>query len=186
LCENPVALRFTVKRKAHLGLGMSGAGIADERRRYSGRVWAPEVRGTLCHRVIAELCARGTTDPRSIETVAAAMLPVGLAPVHRQALMTFVVPMAASYVRHFRRSGWRFLGSEVIVGDVALDLLWQRGNRLEADEVKSSASTPTLWRAGAEAQAAAQARAARRHFGSGFSGVRIVGLALGESVWMAA
>jgi hypothetical protein len=80
------------------------------------------------------------------------MLPAGLAPVHRQALLPFVVPMAASYLRHFKRPGWRFLGSEVIVGDVALDLLWQRGSRLEADEVKSSASTPTLWRAAAEAQ----------------------------------
>jgi hypothetical protein len=77
------------------------------------------------------------------------------------------------------------LGSEVILGDVALDLLWQHGSRLEADEVKSSASAPTLWRATAEAQAAAQARAARQHFGSAFAGVRIAALALGESLWVA-
>ncbi len=165
---------------------MSEAAIARKEQRRAGRVWAPEVRGALCHRLIAEICAREITEPRSIETLAAAMLPARLAPVHRQALLAFVVPMAASYLRHFRRPGWRFLGSEVIVGDVALDLLWQRGSRLEADEVKSSASAPTLWRAAAEAQAAAQARAARRHFGGAFAGVRIAALALGESVWVAA
>ncbi len=165
---------------------MREAVIARKEQRSAGRVWAPEVRGALCHRLIAEICAREITEPHSIETLAGAMLPARLAPVHRQALLAFVVPMAASYLRHFRRPGWRFLGSEMIVGDVALDLLWQRESRLEADEVKSSASAPTLWRAAAEAQAAAQAHAARRHFGGAFAGVRIVALALGESVWVAA
>jgi hypothetical protein len=161
---------------------MSEAVIARREQRRGAVVWAPEVRGALCHRLIAELCVRELTETGSIEVLAATMLPVGLAPVHRQALLAFIVPMAASYLRHFSRPGWRFLGSEVIVGDVALDLLWQRGSRLEADEVKSSASAPTLWRAAAEAQAAAQACAARRHFGDAFAGVRIAALALGESV----
>lgn len=165
---------------------MSEAAIARREKRSTGLVWAPEFRGALCHTLIAEICAREITDPRSIEELATAMLPAGLAPVHRQALLTFLVPMTASYLRHFSRPGWRFLGSEVIVGDVALDLLWQRGSRLEADEVKSSASTPTQWRAAAQAQAAAQARAGRRHFGGTFAGVRIAALALGESVWVAA
>lgn len=165
---------------------MSEAAITRREQRRGGLVWAPEVRGTLCHRLIAEICAREITEIRSIETVAVAILPARLAPVHRQALLAFVVPMAASYLRHFSRPGWRFLGSEVIVGDVALDLLWRRGSRLEADEVKSSASAPTLWRAAAEAQAAAQASCARRHFGGAFAGVRIAALALGESVWVAA
>jgi hypothetical protein len=165
---------------------MSEAAIARREKRSTGLVWAPEVRGALCHTLIAEICAREITDPHSIEALAATVLPAGLAPVHRQALLTFLVPMAGSYLRHFSRPGWRFLGSEVIVGDVALDLLWQHGSRLEADEVKSSASTPTLWRAAAQAQAAAQAGAGRRHFGEAFAGVRIAVLALGESVWVAA
>jgi hypothetical protein len=165
---------------------MSEAAIAGRDQRRTGRVWAPEVRGALCHCLIAEICASDITKTSSIEALAAAMLPAGLAPVHRQALLAFVVPMAASYLRHFSRPGWRFLGSEVIVGDVALDLLWQRGSRLEADEVKSSASAPALWRAVAEAQAAAQARAGRQHFGGAFAGVRITALALGESVWVSA
>jgi hypothetical protein len=165
---------------------MSEAAIARRDQRRAAAVWAPEVRGALCHELIALMCARKITAPRSIETLAATVIPEGLAPVHRQALLSFVVPMAASYARRFARPGWRFMGSEVIVGDVALDLLWQRGDRLEADEVKSSASTPTWWRAAAEAQAAAQARAGRLHFGSTFAGVRIAALALGESVWVAA
>lgn len=165
---------------------MSGAAIARRERRSTGLVWAPEVRGALCHTLIAEICAREITDPRSIEALAGTVLPAGLAPVHRQALLTFLVPMASSYLRHFSRPGWQFLGSEVIIADVALDLLWQRGSRLEADEVKSSASTPTLWRAAAEAQATAQARAGRQRFGDTFAGVRIAGLALGESIWVSA
>ncbi|HEV3321088.1 MAG TPA: hypothetical protein VG147_02725 [Solirubrobacteraceae bacterium] len=165
---------------------MSEAAITRREQRRAGLVWAPEVRGTLCHRLIAEICVCEITDTRSIEALAAAMLPAGLAPVYRQALLTFLVPMAGSYLRHFSRPGWRFLGSEVIVGPIALDLLWQHGSRLEADEVKSSASTPTLWRDAAQAQAAAQARAGRRHFGEAFAGVRIAALALGESVWVTA
>jgi hypothetical protein len=165
---------------------MSEAAIARREQRRAGLVWAPEVRGALCHRLIAEICAREITDTHSIEALAAAMLPTRLALVHRQALLTFLVPMAGSYLRHFSRPGWRFLGSEVIVGSVALDLLWQQGSRMEADEVKSSASIPTLWRAAAQAQAAAQARAGRRHFGEVFAGVRVAALALGESVWVVA
>lgn len=166
---------------------MSEAGITRREQRRAGLVWAPEVRGTLCHRLIAEICACKITDTCSIEALAATMLPAGLAPVHRQALLTFLVPMAGSYLRHFSRPGWRFLGSEMIVGDVALDLLWQDRGRLEADEVKSSASAPTLWRAAAEAQATAQAHCARRHFGQAFAGVRVVALAIpAETFWVAA
>lgn len=167
----------------------AGAGpgaLSDGALQRAGLVWAPEVRGVLCHRLIAELCAREITEPHAIEALAAGLLPPRLAAVHRQALLSFVVPMAASYLRHFARPGWRFLGAEVIVGDVALDLLWQRGGRLEADEVKSSASQPAAWRPAAEAQALAQASAARKHFGSPFAGVRIVALALADAVWVAA
>jgi hypothetical protein len=160
--------------------------VAHAQQSHAEMVWAPEVRGALCHRLIAELCAHEITMTGSIEPFAAAVLPAELAPVHRQALLAFVVPMAASYLRHFSRPGWQFLGSEVIVGEVALDLLWQRGSRLEADEVKSSASAPTLGRAAAEVQAATQARCGRRHFGDAFAGVRITVLAFGESVWVAA
>jgi hypothetical protein len=150
-------------------------------------VWAPEVRGSLCHRLIAELCERGVTDPHEIEPVARTVLPPRLAVAHRQALLSFLVGMAGSYLSHFARPGWRFLGSEVIVGDVALDLLWQRGERLKADEVKSCASQREGWLAAAEAQARAQVREARTHFGSQFAGVRVVALAFpNASVWVPA
>jgi hypothetical protein len=152
----------------------------------AGLVWAPTVRGTLCHRLIAELCERRVSDRHAIEPYARALLPKGLAPVHRQALLSFLVPMAACYLTRFARSGWRFAGSEVLVGGVALDLLWERDGRLEADEVKSSASEPTLFLPAAEAQARAQAQAAREYFGVSFAGVRVVALAVGESVWVAA
>ena len=150
-------------------------------------MWAPHERGRLCHLLISELCAKRASDPHAVETVARGLLPPTLSPVHRQALLSFIVPMGASYLRHYARPGWRFLGSEVIVGDVALDLLWQRGSRLEADEVKSSAAQPAEWMPAAEAQARAQVQAARAHYGSAFAGVRVVALALADSgVWVAA
>jgi hypothetical protein len=153
----------------------------------AGLVWAPEVRGALCHSLIAELCAREITDPSAIEGFARGLLPPRLAVVHRQALLSFLVPMAASYLRHFARPGWRFVGSEVIVGDVALDLLWQRAGHLEADEVKSSASQSQAFMSAAQEQALAQAHAARGHFGPEFAGVRIVALAKPPaSVWVPA
>ncbi len=153
----------------------------------AGLVWAPDVRGSLCHRLIAELCARDITDPSAIEGFARGLLPPHLAAVHRQALLSFLVPMAASYLRHFARPGWTLLGSEVIVNGVALDLLWQRAERLEADEVKSSASQPQAFMPAAQEQALAQAHAARDHFGPEFAGVRIVALAMPPaSVWVTA
>lgn len=150
-------------------------------------VWAPEVRGSLCHQLLARLCERGITDPHEIEPVARSVLPPRLAVVHRQALLSFLVPMAGSYLRHFARPDWQFMGSEVIVGPVALDLLWRRGERIEADEVKSCASHTEGWLSAAEAQAREQAIAAREHFGPKFAGVRIVALAIPPaSVWVAA
>lgn len=161
-------------------------GLPRERVSRAGMVWAPEVRGSLCHQLIARLCEQGITDPHEIEPVARSVLPWPLAVVHRQALLSFLVPMAGSYLRHFARPDWRFMGSEVIVGPVALDLLWQRGERIEADEVKSCASQTEGWLLAAEAQAREQAIAAGEHFGPKFAGVRIVALAIPPaSVWVA-
>lgn len=97
--------------------------------------------------------------------------------MHRRALLASVVSMAGINLRHFSRHGWRFLGSEVIVANVALDLLWQRGSRLEVDEVKSSVTTPEQWRERALAQAQAQAVAGRAEYGDGCAGVRVTPLA---------
>ena len=150
-------------------------------------MWAPEVRGTLCHALVAELCGKGITDPHAIEPHARALLPQGLAAVHQQALLSFLVPMAGSYLTRFARPGWRFAGSEVIVGGVALDLLWERAGRLQADEVKSCASTTLAWHDRAAAQAHAQATAARAHYGQAFEGVRVVALAVADAgFWVAA
>ena len=161
--------------------------LARERVERAGIVWAPEVRGSLCHQLIAELCDRAITDPHEIEPLARSVLPPRLAVVRRQALLSFLVPMAGSYLRHFARPDWRFMGSEIIVGSVALDLLWQRGERLEADEVKSCASGAEGWLPAAEAQAREQALACRVHFGSRFAGVRVVALAIpSTSVWVPA
>jgi len=153
----------------------------------AGLVWAPEVRGTLCHRLIAELCERGITSRHAIEPHARTLLPPALAPVHRQALLAFLVPAAGVYLTRFTRPGWRFAGSEVIVGGVALDLLWERSGCLQADELKSSVSVALAWRERACEQARSQARAGRAHYGAQFEGVRVVALAVpGNSFWVAA
>ncbi len=60
----------------------------------AGLVWAPEVRGTLCHRLIARLCELGVSDGHAIEPYAREQLPSGLARVHEEALLSFLVPAA--------------------------------------------------------------------------------------------
>jgi hypothetical protein len=171
-----------------LAAGAASQGRLDRRALdRAGLVWAPEVRGTLCHRLIAELCERGIIDPHGIEPRARAVLPRGLARVHEQALLSFLVPMAGSYLARSARAGWQFEGSEVIVGGVALDLLWKRGGRLQADEVKSCASVAITWRERAAAQARTQACAARSHYGPAFEGVRVVALAVpDDGFWVSA
>lgn len=153
----------------------------------AGLVWAPEVRGILCHRLIARLCERGISDRHAIEPYARALLPSGLARAHQQALLSFLVPLAGVYLTRFLRPGWQFSGSEVIVGRVALDLLWERSGRQQADEIKSSVSVTPGWREGAVEQARTQAAAAREQYGRAFEGVRVVALALPhETFWVAA
>jgi len=141
-------------------------------------LWDARARGLLCHQALA-LAARSDAWSRvRAEGAAAAVLPPDLSVVHRSALLTFLVTALGTYALHFRRQGWRFEDAEVVVGgEAALDLLWRRGSRWFADEVKSSLTFVPDWAPRAREQARTQLAAGRRQFGRGFEGVRVVAIA---------
>jgi len=60
------------------------------------------------------------------------------------------------------------------VADVRLDIVWQRGAKFEADELKSGISGGRSRRPAAIAQAKAELRAGQQVFGAAFRGIRIV------------
>lgn len=84
------------------------------------------------------------------------------------------ITAAAAYFRNFARPGWKYEGREVIVDDVALDLLWSNGGRLQADEIKTGFSAVEQGETLARRQAESQCGAGRTRFGSSFEGVRVV------------
>lgn len=144
----------------------------------------PELRldqeaGRATHALIGALCAAWGPAAHAADVWAEArkMAAGRLPAVYRQSARQRVATAAATYFREFARPGWRFEGAEVIVGDLALDLLWSKSGHLEADEIKSGLAAPQDWRHAVRQQAAAQADAARAVYGSAFRGVRAVLLA---------
>lgn len=97
---------------------------------------------------------------------------------HRQARRARLISGAANYVFAFRRhEPWAFLGAEVNVGDVRLDLLWiNPEGQIEADEIKSG-NGAGLQLDRFRTQAESQFAAGREVFGDRFTGVRLVILA---------
>lgn len=135
--------------------------------------------GTATHALIALLAARrpwaGGEDVLSVGRRLLVADRLGVP--NRQAFRARVLSQTAVYFDRFARPGWRLVGAEVVVGgDVALDLLWERGARLQADEIKTGrlrlVDRPVL-----QAQCRAQLQAGREEFGEGFEAVRAVVLA---------
>ena len=93
----------------------------------------------------------------------------------------------AKYFSHFRRSpDWIFLGAEVNVGDVRMDLLWvDREGRIEADEVKPGIGAVFGKERELRAQLSSQVEAGNELFGNDFRGVRAVLLARPDQSFLA-
>lgn len=106
---------------------------------------------------------------------------------HMQSRRMKVSGNVGRYFSEFLRGdGWSFLGAELNLGDVRLDLLWLGPEgRIEADEIK------TGFRAVLDAQNAfrnqleQQVRAGQLVFGSNFAGVRAVLLAKPSASFLA-
>jgi hypothetical protein len=132
--------------------------------------------GTICHKGLAWLLTHELPldEPHAV-FAADAMLGRDVAVVYRASLRAWVAGATVRYERHFRRSdAWRFLGAEVIVDEVALDMLWVNfDGRVEADELKTGLE-PAGSLASSLAQAIGQARAAAAIIGSQFQAVRLV------------
>jgi hypothetical protein len=173
-------------RPAALSEARTGWGDRERRRRIArGRgQLLPDRVGMLLHELLAEHLS---SRPRSRwqdslrDSVRDALPSLSLA--HALALETRLVSLAARYLdRYLPARSSEFLGAEVFVEDVRLDLLWLESGRLFADELKTG-SAP-MSRAMAIRQSHAQLMAGRAAFGNAFAGVRVVLLALGEAVWV--
>ena len=135
--------------------------------------------GALTHEAIAVALTSGD-DAEGAADAARAVVSSHIAPVYRLALLHRVTTATAVYLRDLPRAPaeWRLLGSEVIVGDVCLDLLFvdSRG-RIEADEIKTGLLGPAAQLPWVLAQVNAQLQAGQNLFGSAFVAVRLVDLA---------
>ena len=129
--------------------------------------------GTATHALIAALAIRfGTATPEQVWRVGrASLLGPNLSCPGRQALRAQVLSRAAVYFRDFARPGWKLVGTEVVAGDVAFDLLWERDGHLEADEIKTGRLRPADLRR-ARIQAQSQLEAGIGEYGEAFDAVR--------------
>lgn len=145
----------------------------------------PNQTGTTVHQILGEILVSeiDPQDPRAIhEYVLKRVRSFSIS--HTQSRRHRVSTSVASYFARFRReSGWEFLGAEVNVDDVRLDLLWiHQDGRIQADEVKTGVGAVFAKERTLRNQLESQVRAGREVFGPSFEGVRAVLLARpGES-----
>lgn len=140
--------------------------------------WSGRLAGAIAHQAIA-LAVLEHHPGAPVDGVrwARPVIPEGLAPTHRLMLERRAAAAAATYLFEFDpRPSWEPLGVEVTIADVRLDLLFRRGAKVRADEIK----TGRLNR-GAYVQAEIQAQRGREAFGASFAGVRLISLAASES-----
>jgi len=138
--------------------------------------------GVAIHALIAAIAERHGADasPDQVLEFARRLGSRKLAPVYRQSARQRVTTAAAFYFRRFAPSGWSFVGSETVIRDVALDLLWERRGSFMADELKSGLTAGTLEKGRVAAQVSAQVAAGRDEWGDGFVGVRAILLSTPE------
>lgn len=132
--------------------------------------------GSATHQLIAYLAARWQQPtPSEIWREGRRWLEArNVAVPNRQAFRAQALTRAAVYFDRFARPGWRFAGHHLVKSPgVEYDLVWQRGRRLEVDEIKTGRLRPAdLERA--QEQARLQLLAGDAAFGPGFAGVRVV------------
>jgi len=156
---------------------MSGAGWASMRSPAPDIVaeWSPRLLGTLVHLAVRRVVEsdRRIVDADSATAAMRAVLPPGLAVTHRLMLMQRGRMRLLVWGERFDpRPDWAFVGAELVVDDVAIDLLWSRDGYVRADELKSGPlSTSNRRQAHNIADVCADA------FGAASTGVRLISLA---------
>jgi hypothetical protein len=103
----------------------------------------------------------------------AELISVDTSIVHRQVLRMNTISLTATYFREFRLGGATFLGSEVWVSGIPVDLLWRWCGRFWIDELKTG-FTAARSRSGLEEQVQDQWERGSAEFGQAFGGVRAV------------
>jgi len=148
----------------------------------------PDQVGTTTHELIAELFVSeiDLDDPIAInDHMRKRVLSYSIS--HTQSRRLRVGTSVAKYFSRFRRStDWTFLGAEVHVGDVRLDLLWiGKDGQIQADEVKTGIGAVFGKERTLRPQLEAQVAAGVQVFGGKFHGVRAVLLSRPEESFLA-
>lgn len=148
----------------------------------------PDQVGATVHEVLAELFVSEVDlyDVLAVhEYVRTRILSYSIS--HTQSRRLRVATSVAKYFSHFRRGpGWSFLGAEVNVDDVRLDLLWLTPDGdVEADEIKTGLGAVFGKERHLREQLTGQVRAGQEVFGAHFRGVRAVLLARPEESFLA-
>jgi hypothetical protein len=152
--------------------------VLRRRRTRAGRFQlTPDQVGVTVHQIIGELLVSDIDlqDPRAIHGYVLKRVR-SFSISHTQSRRQRVSTSVASYFARFRRDDdWQFLGAEVNVDDVRLDLLWiHRDGRIQADEVKTGVGAVFAKERSLRIQIESQVRAGRTVFGTTFEGVRAV------------
>ena len=148
----------------------------------------PDQVGVTVHEILAELFVSEINlfDPLAVhQHVKKRVLSYSIS--HTQSRRLLVATSVAKYFSHFRRTPeWTFLGAEVNIGDVRMDLLWvDTEGRIEADEVKTGIGAVFGRERELRAQLTSQVKAGSDLFGNDFCGVRAVLLARPDQSFLA-
>jgi len=131
--------------------------------------------GTITHQLIS-LCLNTFGPQPTPEQVldSAGAISISGSIVHRQVLRMNSVTLAATYFREFVLGEAEFLGSEVWVGHVPVDLVWNRAGMIFIDEIKTGRTPAGVGIEAVEAQVREQWSCGSEEFGRAFGGVRAI------------
>lgn len=137
--------------------------------------WSPALIGTLTQAAVQHCMLHPISALRNrhLQLHAEAVLPAGLAPVHRLMVTQRVGQGLAVWLDGYDpRPDWRPLGIQAAAGKLRIDLLWiNASGNVRADHLKSGALN-----ARARAEAARIHDAGHATFGAAWRGVRLISL----------
>lgn len=150
-----------------------------------GQAFDRRQRGTLAHEAVGLLAAGGSYDPAAIAATVDVVIPTDWPAIHRRSLRLLLTGILGTYAHRLRPLGWDFLGREVIVGGVKLDLLWGQRRLVMAQELKLADDFSPDAKERAVEQASFQLQECRARWGNTFHGVQVAPLlSPRDAVWV--
>jgi len=133
--------------------------------------------GRLAHQVLAELLAEPPADlsPREVIELVGGHPAVRSHTGRLGGARQLIAVMLSIYLDLFdRRPQWELLGSEVQAPGCQFDLVWRRGEAIEADELKTGRLARPAEVQHLDEQLGRQLRGGVKKFGDQFAGVRVI------------